>query len=262
MSSRVPDVGSLRARLILCDDHRLVAAALCRLLTPDYVVAAVAYSGSELLGLLAVTPADCLLLDISMPDRNGIDLLPDIRRIQPDLKVLMVTMHVNRYLAVCCLRRGAHGFVPKNADETELTRALSTVLSGRLYVSGLIPKTTDRVGLAAGSPGLAHLTPRQHEIMRLLAEAKRPSAIARSLGISPCTITGHLKIIKGKLGVTSEDQLVQLAVALSLDEPGRCGIHDLGPSPLLDPTSGTTPSPDCVPTGSGPSAGVEPRSGR
>jgi DNA-binding NarL/FixJ family response regulator len=112
-------------------------------------VVGVANTGKDLLTLLGHTNADCLLLDISLPDRNGLDLLPDIRHLQPSLKILVVTMHLDRYLAAACLASGAHGYLPKNASQQELLYALARVLAGHQYVSSLVPKNSQRVGPAA-----------------------------------------------------------------------------------------------------------------
>jgi len=209
-----PPVPSRVSRVLLCDDHRLVTAGLQKLIEPPHNVVAATHSAAELLALLPNTPADCLLLDLQMPERNGLDLIPDIHGIQGDLKILVVTMHVDHYLAAACLKEGAAGFLPKDAGREELLFAVSQVLAGRRYLSPRIPKTSHRVGLATRCPGFEDLTPRREQIVLLLGAGKRPGEIAHALGISPSLVTFHLHQIMRILGTPSHSALVRLAVLL------------------------------------------------
>lgn len=219
-----PATSARRPSVVICDDHRLMAEGLRRLVEPEYRVSGVVNSGAELLTILPRADADCLLLDLAMPDRNGLDLLPDIRRLRPELKIVIVTMFMHhRALADACLRAGAAGFVPKDAAPDELKGAIAEVLAGRCYRSPHVPKTSHRVGPGASLMGVEELTPRQIEIVWLLGQGKRPGEIAEVLRVSPCTVTGHLKIVRSKLGVSSEGELVRLAVLLSEAESPDAG---------------------------------------
>jgi len=206
------------ARIIIADDHAMVVEGMRGMLRQTYTIAAVAHSGTELLAVLATTEADCLLLDLAMPGRNGLDLMPDIRALRPELKVLVVTMHLDRVLADAVLHAGAHGFVPKDSGIEELHAAIRTVLGGDRYVSPRIPRISNKVGLGAMHAGLARLTPRQQEIVRHLGEGKTSIEIGRVLGLTESTIVFHRKGIRKTLGISSEWELNRFAILVSLGE--------------------------------------------
>jgi DNA-binding NarL/FixJ family response regulator len=212
-----------RRRLVLADDHHLVVEGLRRLLQPRFDVVAVAYSGKELLGLLPRVRADCLLLDLSLPGVNGLDLMPDIRATQPGLKVVIVTMHVDRVLADALMHAGADGFVPKDSGIAELEHAIDEVLKGRRYVSPSVPKYSNRAGLGAEHAGYALLTPRQLEVIRLVGQGKTTPEIAVILGVSQRAITFHRADIRRKLGIDSEWGLLRWAILTSAAAPPEGG---------------------------------------
>ena len=207
-----------RARLVLADDHELIARGLEKLLMDRYDILGVAHSGAELLELLAHETPDCVLLDISMPDRNGLEILPELRAVRPNLKVLMLTMYVDRVLADTALSLGANGFVPKDCGVDELRTAIEEVLAGHTHVSARIPKHTDRTALQATHPSLAGLTPRQHEILRLLGEGKSTDGIAGTLHLRTSTVSYHRANIRRKLGIDTEWGLIRYAVLMRAEE--------------------------------------------
>jgi DNA-binding NarL/FixJ family response regulator len=204
--------------VIVVDDHRVLAEGLRTLLQPTHTVVALAHSGDDLLPILRTTPADCLLLDLMMPGQHGLALLPVIRRIQPALKIVILTMLLDREVAQACVQAGAHGYVPKDADSDEVLDAIAAVLAGERYLSPRIPKVTHRVGLAAAQPGFERLTPRQQEIVLLLGRGKRPAQIADALGVCRSTVTFHLKKAEQVLGLPS-DTLRQWAVLMAPQPP-------------------------------------------
>ena len=205
-----------RARLVIADDHRMVVQGLEQMLGDRYDIAGVAYAGDELLALLRRTPADVVLLDLSLPGRSGLDILPDIRVLQPALKVLVLTMHADRVLAEAALAAGALGFVPKDAGMEELKLALTEVLAGRRYVSPRVPKSSHRMALDALHASLAKLTERQQTILRLLGQGLSSAEIGEKLGLSENTITFHRKRIRTVLGLTSEWELTRQAILVHL----------------------------------------------
>ena len=205
-----------RARLVIADDHRMVVQGLEQMLGKRFDIVGVAYAGDELLKLLERTPADGLLLDLSLPGRSGLDLLPDIRALRPDLRVLVLTMHADRVLAEASLAAGALGFVPKDAGMEELKLALTEVLAGRRYVSPRVPKSSHRVGLDALHASLARLTERQQTILRLLGEGLTSAEIGDKLGLSENTITFHRKRIRTILGLASEWELTRQAILVHI----------------------------------------------
>lgn len=207
-----------RARLIIADDHHLLVEALRAMLAKSFSVVGVAHEGDALLALLKKTDADCLLLDLGMPGRNGLELLPDIRALKPALKVLVVTMHLDRSLADAALQAGAHGFMPKDSGLDELSTAIGEVLAGRRYLSPRVPAITNRMSLGAAHPGLAQLTPRQHEILRMIGDGKTTAEIAETLGLSARTVGFHRTNIRKALGIDSEAGLTRWAVLFRLGE--------------------------------------------
>jgi len=210
-------------RLILADDHQLLVEGLRHLLAPRFDIVAVAYDGESLLTTLRRTTADVLLLDLALPGRSGLDLLPDVKALRPEMKVLVVTMHVDRVLADAALAEGADGFVPKDAGIEELEVAIKEVLAGRRFVSRLVPKLTSRVSLDAGHLAMARLTPRQHEIVRMIGEGHSTAEIADALGLQPSTVSFHRHNIKTILGIPTERGLVRFAILTTISEAEAAG---------------------------------------
>jgi DNA-binding NarL/FixJ family response regulator len=209
-----------RPRLILVDDHHMFVESLARVLAADHEIAGIAYSGDELLAMLPSTPSDCILLDLLLPKRHGLELIAPIRRHQPSTRVLVVTMMPDRHLADAAISAGASGFVPKDAGILELRAAISQVLAGRLYVSPLVPKSGHQVGLGAQHIGLCRLTPRQQEIVLLMGEGKSGVEISDALALCPSTITFHKHRIMRVLGIEAEASLRQYSVLVSTE--ARC----------------------------------------
>jgi len=210
-----------RPRLVIADDHRLLVQGLQQLLSRRFDVVGVAYAGDELLEVLRVTAADALILDLSLPGRSGIDLLPDIRRVRPDLRILVVTMHVDRILAEAAFGAGAHGFVPKDSGMDEVEKGLRTVLAGRRYLSPRVPRHSSRVGLDAVHASLAKLTPRRQTILRLIGQGMTSAEIAAELGLSEATIGFHRHGIRQALGLTSDWGLLRHALLVHLATSGE-----------------------------------------
>jgi DNA-binding NarL/FixJ family response regulator len=200
------------ARVIIADDHHLVAEGLRRLIEPPHSVVAVVHSAADLLAALAATPADCLLLDLVMPGGHGLPLLPVIRERRPTVKVVVVSMLVEPVIVEACFRGGAHAFVPKNAEREDLLDGIAAALEQRPYRSPGLPRTAHGVGLDAACPGLERLTPRQEHIFRMLGAGRRPSQIAEVIGLSRSTVTFHLGSLMRALGAPSLGALIRLAV--------------------------------------------------
>ena len=205
-----------RPRLVIVDDHRLVVEGLRQMLGKRYDIVGVAYAGDELLELLRHTPADGLLLDLSLPGRGGLELLPEIRALQPALRVLVLTMHVDRILAGAALAAGATGFVPKDAGMDELERALTSVLAGKRFLSKRVPRASHGLGPDAMHASLARLTPRQQSILRLIGKGRTSGEIAAKLGLTESTITFHRQRIRRLLGLASEWELVRHAILVAV----------------------------------------------
>jgi DNA-binding NarL/FixJ family response regulator len=159
---------------------------------------------------------DLVLLDLSMPHVNGLELLPLIKRTSPSTRVLVVTMHLDRAFADLALSKGALGFVPKEASAVELHDAIAAVLAGRRHVSPRVPLKAYRDSEAMRAPALERLTPRQREILRLTAQGLTAAETGDVLGLSQKTIEFHRSRIRHLLGVPNEWAMVRLAVMAGL----------------------------------------------
>jgi DNA-binding NarL/FixJ family response regulator len=202
-------------RLLSADDHAMVVDGLRTLLEPAHRVVGVAHTGAAVLKLVAAEPADCLLLDLSMPGGNGLDLIAPIRARAAKLKIVIVTMFVDKALAQASLQAGADGFVPKDAGIEELRTAIIEVMAGRRYVARAALKRL-RPPLEDQGLGLSQLTPRQREIVGLVGEGRSNAEIAESLGLTEKTITFHRTNIRRALGIPTEWGLVRYAMLARL----------------------------------------------
>jgi DNA-binding NarL/FixJ family response regulator len=209
-----------RTAILIADDHPLVSQGLRAILRPNCDVVGVVQDGRDVTDAVRAKKPDLLLLDLSMPHRNGLDLLPELVKAFPSLKVLIVTMHVDRAMADAAIVAGAHGFIPKEASAEELNDAISQVMQGKRYVSPKIPRHTQRDGSAMDDPALDRLTPRHKQILRLIGEGKTSQQIADSLGVSHRTIEFHRASIRRALGITNEVGLLRYAVMLQGREGG------------------------------------------
>ncbi|MGH7711708.1 MAG: response regulator [Gemmatimonadaceae bacterium] len=209
-----------RTAILIADDHPLVSQGLRAILRPNCDVVGVVQDGRDVVDTVRSKKPDLLLLDLSMPHRNGLDLLPELVKTFPDLKVLIVTMHVDRAMADAAMVAGAHGFIPKEATAEELNDAIAQVMQGKRYLSPKIPRHTQRDGSAMDDPALDRLTPRHKQILRLIGEGKTSQQIADSLGVSHRTIEFHRASIRRALGITNEVGLLRYAVMLQGHEGG------------------------------------------
>lgn len=203
-----------RTPVMICDDHPLMSHGLRSLLKPNYFVVGVVNDGREVVSEIGKHQPEILLLDLSMPHRNGLELLPDITAAFPALKVLIVTMHVDRALADLAIQKGAHGFIPKEASAEELNSAIEQVLAGKSFISPRVPRRSFRDATAVQHPALDRLTPRHLQILRLIGDGKSSTDIAEILGVSPRTIEFHRASIRKALGITTEWGLMRFAIML------------------------------------------------
>lgn len=208
-----------RPRVLLADDHRIVAAGLQALLSADFELVGQAQDGRSLLELARQVRPDFIVADISMPGLNGIDALHAMRREGLDMPVVFLTMHTEPAYARRALEAGAAGYVLKHAAPQELLQALQVAAQGGIYISREI---------AAEVLGAAHrperdpasgLTPRQREILGLLVQGRSAKEIARLLDISHRTVEYHKYQTMEALGVATNAELIQLALRLQIAAP-------------------------------------------
>jgi DNA-binding NarL/FixJ family response regulator len=183
-----------RPRLILADDHTLLLEGIRRLLEPEFDLVGSVENGQELLAAAKVLKPDIILLDISMPVLNGIDAAHRLRKILPSAKVIFVTMHSDPDYVAEAFRAGAKGYILKRAAASELLAAIREVMKGNHYVSPHVTKSALQSLIASSKPGgksSERLTPRQREVLQLVAEGKSRKEIGAILNISVKTVEFH-----------------------------------------------------------------------
>lgn len=209
-----------RPRVLLADDHRIVVAGLEALLAADYELAGRAQDGHALLQLARQVRADFIVADVSMPSLNGIDALRALRSEGVDTPVIFLTMHTEPAYARRALEAGAAGYVLKHAAPQELLHALQAAAQGRVYISREIAaEALAAPGQRRSRDPTSGLTPRQREILRLLAGGHSAKEIARLLDISHRTVEYHKYQAMEALGVTTNAELIQLALRLQILDP-------------------------------------------
>jgi DNA-binding NarL/FixJ family response regulator len=208
-----------RTRVLVADDHAVVAEGLRALLEDQFELVGIVNDGRALLDAVDRLRPDVVLTDISMPLLNGIDAIRQIRARRIDTKIVVLTMHQDTRMAVDAFRAGASGFVLKVSPGEELIAAIEQVALGRAYVTTLLAKDLISILLEAGSPsgsGDSPLTPRQREVLQLVAEGRTMKEVAAILKISPRTAESHKYEIMEILGATTTAALVHWAVKLKI----------------------------------------------
>jgi DNA-binding NarL/FixJ family response regulator len=208
----------LRTKVLLADDHTVVAQGLSALLEDTFELAGVVHDGRALLAAVETLRPDVVVTDISMPLLNGLDAVRHIHMHHPHVKVIILTMHRETRLAVDALRAGASGYLLKVSPGEELITAIEQVALGRSYVTTLLAKDVIALLMEARgeSPGETPLTPRQREVLQLVAEGRTMKEVASILKISPRTAESHKYEIMHVLGLDTTAGLIQYAIRLKL----------------------------------------------
>jgi len=210
-------------RVLLAEDHHLVRAGLRALLdpVPDIEVVGEAGDGREALALLKNKPADVAILDISMPGMNGLEAAVRMADDAPSTKVVILTMHSNEEYVLRALRAGVAGFLLKDAGTAELEGAIRAVVRGETYLSpGVSKKVVEGyLGRSGNVHPLDSLTPRQREVLQLIAEGYSTKQIAGLLGVGVKTIETHRTQLMDRLGIHEIAGLVRYAVRVGLVSP-------------------------------------------
>jgi DNA-binding NarL/FixJ family response regulator len=207
-------------RVVLADDHALVRAGFRALLEQlsDVTVVADAGDGREALRLVGEHRPDVLLTDISMPGLNGLELVTRIKRDHPGVRVLVLSMHGSEEYVLQALRTGAAGYLLKDAATTELEVAVKAVARGETYLSPAVSRHVVAGLQQRSSDGGSRdsLTPRQREILQLIAGGKTTKEIARALNISVKTVETHRTQLMERLDIHDIAGLVRYALRIGL----------------------------------------------
>ena len=229
-----------RARVLLADDHRIVAEGLESLLSEDFDLVGTVRDGDALIAAARRLHPDVIVTDISMPGMNGLDAIRELRRQGVTAKVVTLTMHADPQLAVDALRSGATAYVLKHSAGDELIAAVREVLHGRTYVTALIAKEVRAAvaGVDARPPGRSvRLTARQRQVLQLIAEGRTMKEIAAVLKVSARTVESHKYQMIEALGLRTTADLVRYAVQMGL----------VPASPALPPSGGKPPRDAAAP---------------
>ena len=204
-----------RPRVLLADDHPLVLAALCSLLESECEIVGAVSDGRALVEAAGRLKPDVIVLDISLPLLNGMDAARQIKKEQPETKILFLTMHANPVYLKEALSAGATGYLLKTSAREELLGALRDVIRNRIHVSsGFAEEIVEQFELHprsfAGSQSV--LTGRQREILQLVAEGRTAKEIAAILNVSVQTVAFHKHQIMEKLGLRTTAELTKYAI--------------------------------------------------
>lgn len=204
-----------RPRVLVADDHRIVAEGLCSLLEPTFELVGIVENGRELVEAAGKLHPDVIVADISMPLLNGIEAARQLKQRGERAKIVLLTMHSDVTYAKRAFDAGASGFVLKNAVSSELITAIEEVLKGHTYITPMI--ASDLVqAYRNGKPGqpdpARRLTPRQLEVLQLVAEGHSAKEMAAILNISPRTAEFHKYRMMEALEIRTTAGLVKYAV--------------------------------------------------
>ena len=212
-------------RVLLADDHALVRRGVRLILEqqPDFAVVAEAADGAEVIALLREVEVDLVVLDIAMPTMTGLQAAREINRRRNPPRVLMLSMHDNEQYFFSALKLGASGYVLKSVVDEDLVEACRAAVRGEAFVypgamGALVRDYLDRLARGERVPETV-LTPREDEVLKLIAEGRSSREIAAILSISVKTVEKHRSHILARLGMTDRTQLTRYAIRAGLVEP-------------------------------------------
>jgi len=202
------------ARLLIADDHKILADLCKHMLEPEFEVIDVVTDGRSLIQAAAESKPDIIIVDINMPQLNGLDAGEQIKKKLPRTKLVYLTMNMSPEIAAEAFRRGASAFVLKQSAAEELRRAVHDVLKGQTYLSPLIAGETVAFLLnqSKSQQDAPRPTSRENEVLQLLAEGKSMKEVAAILEISTGTVAFHKYKMMEKLGLKSNAELLEYAI--------------------------------------------------
>lgn len=210
--------------IILVDDHKIIRQGMRALLEgrKNLSVVGEAADGAEAIALVEKLQPDLVLMDIMMPNLNGIDAAYQIHKRKPDTRIIFLTMHATPSYALKALQAGAMGYVLKQGDFSEILDGVNSVIEGRRYISNSISDEVLDVLLSTGTDAEAvenPLSPREKEVLQLIVEGNSNRSIADKLTLSVRTVEAHRARIKTKLKARSQADLVRYAVQHGIISP-------------------------------------------
>jgi DNA-binding NarL/FixJ family response regulator len=205
---------SRRPRVLIADDHTLVAEACVKLLEPEFEVIGTFADGQALLAAVPELKPDVIVLDVGMPLMNGLEAGKRIKKLLRAVRIVYLTMNTDVGIAAEAFRGGASGYLLKSSAAAELVTAVRDVLKGKQYVSPLVANDVEAFFLEAriSHMGQEKLTNRQREVLQLLAEGRSMKEVAYILKLTPRTVAFHKYKIMERLRVRTNSELVQYAI--------------------------------------------------
>ena len=206
-------------RVLLADDHAIVLEGLRHILEPEFEIVGEVADGRSLVDVALMFRPEIIITAISLPLLNGIEAAREIRKINRKVKIIFLTMHADPSYAVEALDAGGSAYILKSAAVAEILVAIREVLNGRVYVSPSINKEVLRVQMertGRRDEAQTGLTPRQREVLRLLAEGKSLKEVAAALKISVKTVEFHKYRIMNQLGIRTNAEMTKYAVKVGV----------------------------------------------
>ncbi len=215
-----PENPTKRPRVLLADDHTLLLEAFEKLLEPKCEVVGAVADGRALLASAPALEPDIIVLDIAMPSLNGLDAGRQIKRRLPQVKLIFLTVSEDPDLAAEALQLGASGYLLKNSAASELFEAIQQVLRGQTYVTPRVAEwLREPLQRVKRRNGFGKLTPRQREVLQLLAEGHSMKEVATALDLTARTVAFHKYRMMEELRIKTSAELIQFAVKLGLVSP-------------------------------------------
>jgi DNA-binding NarL/FixJ family response regulator len=207
--------------VLIADDHTLIRKGLKQILddTEDMRVTGEAETGMQAIQMADKSSYDMVLLDISLPDKNGIDVLKQLKLNKPDVPVLMLSMHAEDQYAVRSMKAGAAGYLNKQSAPSQLVNAIRTVASGKKYISGELAEQLAN-GLSQGYQELRHqnLSDREYQTLCLMASGKKLSEMAKIMSLSAKTVSVYRARLLEKMNLKTNAEAIHYAISNHLIE--------------------------------------------
>lgn len=205
-------LGTSRPRILIADDHTLVADAFKKLLAPEFDVVATVHDGRHLIGVAHKLQPDVILVDIGMPVLNGLHAAQRIKRMLPDVKIIYITVNHDPDLIAEAFANGASGYVCKTSAASELSAAIRAALHGDHYLSPRLDNNTGTTDALKPNGAPQALTERQVDVLQLLAEGRSMKEVAAELNLTTRTVAFHKYRIMQHLQLRNDAEVVQYAI--------------------------------------------------
>jgi DNA-binding NarL/FixJ family response regulator len=208
-----------KIRLVLADDHPLIREGFRSLLQKNerFEIVGIAENGKELIELAGNLLPDVILTDINMPVVNGLDALKNIAKLHPDIKLIVLTMHEEREYIIHALKIGVQGYLLKNIERSDLEKAIISIFEGVKYFSPLVTNIlADVVVRPSQIDVAAEITPREKEVLELVAQGQSTKQVADKLGIGTRTVESHRMNMLKKFKASNTADLIRKALELKI----------------------------------------------